>query len=244
MGIDGLLLKAMKTGQAGKAGMSKRIDPKMTMNGSIFDGTANMVSGTTQTQATNRTAFSGTINNVANANVAKSVSGLSSAKPAHSAQRTRGQEDNKDIDISNYDFDNLTQVSESELQGLKSELTELKDSNAPLFLLNGIKTKLGKVNNEISKRAEASGNKVDEKQDNKELKNNNEPSATDGKLSAKDAKSIADGIKMINKALVKMLEDKYGLTGYGKEGDEFNPDEHEAIGRMEDEKAKKETLAQ
>ena len=66
----------------------------------------------------------------------------------------------------------------------------------------------------------------------------------DAAKDAKDAKSIADGIKMINKALVKMLEDKYGLVGYGKEGDEFNPDEHEAIGRMEDEKAKKETLAQ
>ena len=66
----------------------------------------------------------------------------------------------------------------------------------------------------------------------------------DAAKDAKDAKSIADGIKMINKSLVKMLEDKYGLTGYGKEGDEFNPDEHEAIGRMEDEKAKKETLAQ
>ncbi len=66
----------------------------------------------------------------------------------------------------------------------------------------------------------------------------------DAAKDAKDAKSIADGIKMINKALVKMLEDKYGLTVYGKEGDEFNPDEHEAIGRMEDEKAKNETLAQ
>ena len=66
----------------------------------------------------------------------------------------------------------------------------------------------------------------------------------DAAKDAKDAKAIADGIKMINKALVKMLEDKYGLVGYGKEGDEFNPDEHEAIGRMEDEKAKKETLAQ
>ena len=66
----------------------------------------------------------------------------------------------------------------------------------------------------------------------------------DAAKDAKDAKSIADGIKMINKALVKMLEDKYGLTGYGKEGDEFNPDEHEAIGRMEDEKAKNETLAE
>lgn len=61
---------------------------------------------------------------------------------------------------------------------------------------------------------------------------------------AKDAKSIADGIKMINKSLVKMLEDKYGLVAYGCEGDDFNPEEHEAIGRVEDEKAKKETLAQ
>ena len=66
----------------------------------------------------------------------------------------------------------------------------------------------------------------------------------DAAKDAKDAKSIADGIKMINKNLVKMLEDKYNLVGYGKEGDEFNPDEHEAIGRMEDEKAKKETLKQ
>ena len=61
---------------------------------------------------------------------------------------------------------------------------------------------------------------------------------------AKDAKSIADGIKMINKSLVKMLEDKYGLVAYGNEGDDFDPEIHEAIGRMEDEKAKKETLAQ
>ena len=66
----------------------------------------------------------------------------------------------------------------------------------------------------------------------------------DAAKDAKDAKSIADGIKMINKNLVKMLGDKYGLVSYGQEGDEFNPDEHEAIGRVEDEKAKKETLAQ
>lgn len=66
----------------------------------------------------------------------------------------------------------------------------------------------------------------------------------DAAKDAKDAKSIADGVKMINKSLVKMLEDKYGLASYGKEGDEFNPEEHEAIGRLEDEKAKKETLAQ
>ncbi|MCH5292410.1 MAG: nucleotide exchange factor GrpE [Treponema sp.] len=66
----------------------------------------------------------------------------------------------------------------------------------------------------------------------------------DAAKDAKDAKSIADGIKMINESLVKLLGDKYGLTAYGKEGDEFNPDEHEAIGRVEAEDAEKETLAQ
>ena len=66
----------------------------------------------------------------------------------------------------------------------------------------------------------------------------------DAAKDAKDVKSIADGIKMINKNLVKMLEDKYGLSNFAKEGDEFNPEEDEAIGRVEDEKAKKETLKQ
>lgn len=66
----------------------------------------------------------------------------------------------------------------------------------------------------------------------------------DAAKDAKDAKTIADGIKMINKNLVNMLENKYGLTSFGKEGDEFNPDEHEAIGRVEDEKVKKEILQQ
>ena len=66
----------------------------------------------------------------------------------------------------------------------------------------------------------------------------------DAAKDAKDAKTIADGIKMINKNLVSMLENKYGLASFGKEGDEFNPDEHEAIGRVEEEKVKKETLKQ
>ena len=59
---------------------------------------------------------------------------------------------------------------------------------------------------------------------------------------AKDAKAIADGVKMINKNLVKMLEDKYNLESYGKAGDDFNPEIHEAIGRMTNPKAEKETL--
>lgn len=65
----------------------------------------------------------------------------------------------------------------------------------------------------------------------------------DASATATDVKSVVEGIKMINNNLVKMLEDKYGLTGYGKEGDEFNPDEHEAIGRVEED-VEKETLKQ
>lgn len=61
---------------------------------------------------------------------------------------------------------------------------------------------------------------------------------------ATDVKSVVDGIKMISTSLVNMLESKYGLAGYGAEGDEFNPDEHEAIGRMEEEGVEKETLKQ
>jgi len=57
--------------------------------------------------------------------------------------------------------------------------------------------------------------------------------ATDAASSAKDVKSIADGVKMINASLVKMLEDKYNLSSYGAEGDAFNPDEHEAIGSVQ-----------
>lgn len=61
---------------------------------------------------------------------------------------------------------------------------------------------------------------------------------------ATDVKSVVDGIKMVNTSLVKMLESKYGLASYAVEGDEFDPDIHEAIGRMEEEGAEKETLKQ
>ncbi len=52
--------------------------------------------------------------------------------------------------------------------------------------------------------------------------------------SSTDAKSIADGVTMINKGLVSMLENKYNLVAYGKVGDPFDPDIHEAIGKSDD----------
>lgn len=51
--------------------------------------------------------------------------------------------------------------------------------------------------------------------------------------SAKDPKVIADGIKMINKSMVSMLENKYNLVSYGETGDAFDPNIHEAIGMQE-----------
>ncbi len=54
---------------------------------------------------------------------------------------------------------------------------------------------------------------------------------------ATDAKTIADGVTMINKSLVSMLENKYNLVAYGAEGDAFDPDIHEAIGKTDEDVA-------
>lgn len=54
---------------------------------------------------------------------------------------------------------------------------------------------------------------------------------------ATEVGAIVDGVKMVNANLVKMLEDKYNLSSYGKAGEPFNPDEHEAIGSMQGEVA-------
>lgn len=61
---------------------------------------------------------------------------------------------------------------------------------------------------------------------------------------ATDVNTIVDGIKMVKGSLVQMLENKYGLASYAVEGDEFDPDIHEAIGRVEEEGIEKETLKQ
>lgn len=50
---------------------------------------------------------------------------------------------------------------------------------------------------------------------------------------ATDVKSIADGVKMISKSLKSLLENKYNLVPFGKEGEDFDPELHEAIGSQE-----------
>lgn len=51
---------------------------------------------------------------------------------------------------------------------------------------------------------------------------------------ASDPKSIAEGVTMINRNLISMLENKYSLVAYGAAGDAFNPDIHEAIGSSQE----------
>ena len=54
---------------------------------------------------------------------------------------------------------------------------------------------------------------------------------------ATDPKSIAEGVSMINKSLISMLENKYNLVSYGAAGDAFDPDIHEAIGKADEDVA-------
>lgn len=148
---------------------------------------------------------------------------------------------------------------ETENAAEQSEEVEEKKEETPEEKIAALEKENAELKDQLLRRAADFDNyrkrMIKEKQDTYDYANaallgdlldslDNFDRTVDASKDAKDVKSIVDGIKMINNNLVKMLEDKYGLVGYGKEDDEFNPDEHEAIGRVEDEKAKKETLAQ
>ena len=183
------LLKLMKSNQGAKAGMAKKVPAHMTMNGSIFNANANTISSTGRA---NNTDAAKSANNVLAANTAKSISNVSSTSSAAKAQNAQGlegqEENNKKVDIGNYDFDNLTQVSDSELSSLKEQLSDLKDSDIPRFLQNGIEKKLGKVKSEMQKRASG---QVEDKSEAKaeEKAKDGESAKTDAKDSAKETSS-------------------------------------------------------
>ena len=54
---------------------------------------------------------------------------------------------------------------------------------------------------------------------------------------ATDPKAIADGVSMISKGLISMLENKYSRVSYGAAGEPFDPDIHEAIGQADEDVA-------
>ncbi len=154
-----------------------------------------------------------------------------------------------------------SQSQETETQSQESEVnaSEEKKEETPEEKIAALEAEVADLKDQLLRRAADFDNyrkrMIKEKQETYDYANaallsdlldslDNFDRTLDAAKDATDAKSIADGIRMINNNLVKMLEDKYGLCGYGSEGDEFNPDEHEAIGRVEDENADKETLAQ
>ena len=165
------LLKTMKNGQAQKSGLSSKVPAHMTMNGSIFKANTNQVSGNFETTSSNKTASArqtSATESLLKANTAKSVDQASktgSSQRTDRAEQKNEKEDNaKRIDISNIDFDNLTSCSASELDDLKQQLTEMKDSNVPRYLQNSADKKLNRVKSEISKRASNVSNDNNETQ--------------------------------------------------------------------------------
>ena len=54
---------------------------------------------------------------------------------------------------------------------------------------------------------------------------------------ATDPNAIPDGVSMISKGLISMLENKYSLVSYGAAGEPFDPDIHEAIGKADEDVA-------
>ena len=170
----------MNNGQMKKAGLSK-LPAHLTMNGSVFNAPGVKATGNTQASTAAQTA-----QNVVDVNTAKSVSNVSSATSSSSTSSTQGaqgQDDGKNIDLSQYDFDNLTSVGDGDLKLIKQELTDLKNSDIPRFLENSIKTKLDKVNNEISKRSEGTSG------------HNQDVSLAAGKAAVLDASGSADESK-------------------------------------------------
>lgn len=128
------------------------------------------------------------------------------------------------------------QLAQEKIASLEKQVEDLKKSNADL-------------NNQVLRRAADFDNyrkrSIQEKQEVFDFANtnllkdlldslDNFDRTIDAAATATDPKTIADGIRIINKSMVSMLENKYNLAAYGEVGDAFNPDLHEAIGSSQD----------
>lgn len=61
---------------------------------------------------------------------------------------------------------------------------------------------------------------------------------------SRDFDAFHDGIKMIEKQFTGMLERKWGLQRFDSEGEEFDPQKHEAVAAIEDPSAEKAVVLQ
>ncbi len=127
-------------------------------------------------------------------------------------------------------------TAEEKIAALEKEIESLKNDNAQL-------------KDDVLRRAADFENyrkrSIQEKQDAYDYANtnllkdlleslDNFDRTVEAAASATDAKTIADGVTMINKSLISMLENKYNLVSYGTAGDAFDPDIHEAIGKADE----------
>lgn len=128
------------------------------------------------------------------------------------------------------------QLAQEKIASLEKQVEDLKKSNADL-------------NDQVLRRAADFDNyrkrSIQEKQEVFDFANtnllkdlldslDNFDRTIDAAATATDPKTIAEGIRIINKSMVSMLENKYNLAAYGEVGDVFNPDLHEAIGSSQD----------
>lgn len=128
------------------------------------------------------------------------------------------------------------QLAQEKIASLEKQVEDLKKSNADL-------------NDQVLRRAADFDNyrkrSIQEKQEVFDFANtnllkdlldslDNFDRTIDAAATATDPKTIAEGIRIINKSMVSMLENKYNLAAYGEVGDAFNPDLHEAIGSSQD----------
>lgn len=127
------------------------------------------------------------------------------------------------------------EIPEDELTVLKNRVTELEKENADL-------------KDQVLRRAADFENyrkrMLQEKQEAFDFANtnllkdlldslDNFDRTVEAAATATDPKAIAEGVSMISKSMVSMLENKYNLVSYGSKGDAFDPNFHEAIGMQE-----------
>lgn len=205
------LLKLMKANGAQKGAKAQQAKaPGMSMNDSIFsvNKDANTISSFTNSVKSRGVKNS---NPQLSINTMKSVSSMSATQKKSGAEKTeatQGQKDDKQkVDIGNYDFDNLTQVSTSELQELKSELKELNNSDVPVFLKNGISKKLSKVDAEIDKRS-SNFEEIKDEPKTEQKEKESKASESDSKAAATESKAATkqteQGTQKMNESSAEM----------------------------------------
>ena len=216
------LLKSMKNGQAQKAGLSSKVPSHMTENGSVFAANNSTVSvnptpavggkaPTSKSQmdesifnagATSRGAASASVYSTSQSTSSSNVGATSSVQNSNgtaSTTQSQGKKYEGDLDLSQYDFDNLTGVPDGDLKALKDELTELKDSDIPRFLENSVNQKLRKVNSEMQKRISGTNTENENAQQTSSSDKKQDVSTSDGASATSGANEGTDNTKVVTK---------------------------------------------